>query len=62
MATSKLDVATHDINFLNECQDSKLEAIICVAGGFAGGSVKAKGFLSAIETSVQQSIWDWLSK
>jgi len=37
--------------------DSKLDAILCVAGGWAGGSAKAKKFVENSELMCKQSIW-----
>ncbi|XP_053212762.1 dihydropteridine reductase-like [Panonychus citri] len=36
---------------------SKLDAVVCVAGGWAGGNASAKDFVSNTELMIKQSIW-----
>ena len=38
--------------------NTRVHAVICVAGGFAGGSVNAKSFLKSMNSSIEQSIWE----
>ena len=38
-------------------ENRSLNAVICVAGGFSGGSVNAKSFLKSVTSSIEQSIW-----
>jgi len=35
----------------------KLDAIVCVAGGWAGGSLKSKDFIKNSQLMLQQSVW-----
>ena len=35
----------------------QLRGVVCVAGGFAGGSVNAKSFMKSFDLSIQQSLW-----
>merc|ERR1712168_117217 len=41
----------------SEGENRSLNAVICVAGGFSGGSVNAKSFLKSVSSSIEQSIW-----
>ena len=38
-------------------ENRSLNAVICVAGGFSGGSINAKSFLKSVTSSIEQSIW-----
>ena len=41
----------------SEGENRSLNAVICVAGGFSGGSINAKSFLKSVTSSIEQSIW-----
>lgn len=53
--TEQTDQVTTDVgNLLGE---QKVDAILCVAGGWAGGSAKAKSFYKNCDLMWKQSVW-----
>jgi len=44
-------------NVASLVNDSKLDAILCVAGGWAGGSTKSKDFIKNADLMWRQSVW-----
>lgn len=60
-STSLVDQETDVIQHLTKILgDDKLDAIICVAGGWAGGSAKNKDFIKNSELMIRQSVWSSL--
>nr|XP_027203860.1 dihydropteridine reductase-like [Dermatophagoides pteronyssinus] len=59
---SLVDQETNVIEQLTQTlgTDDKLDAIICVAGGWAGGTAKNKDFIKNSELMIRQSLWSSL--
>ncbi|XP_029446382.1 dihydropteridine reductase [Rhinatrema bivittatum] len=53
--TEQSDQVTADVGKL--LGETKVDAILCVAGGWAGGSVKAKSFYKSCDQMWKQSVW-----
>ncbi|KAJ8281430.1 hypothetical protein GJAV_G00067590 [Gymnothorax javanicus] len=53
--TEQADQVTADVSSL--LGDEKVEAILCVAGGWAGGSAKAKALYKNADMMWKQSVW-----